>query len=181
MEAAMNIMEQLVTIYNENLDQDNIQKMSAETDTMEAEFSSTMEHAHRALDEKADVAFARVNDSHSEAIEETQSNVPIVEYRDIGSYGGFEVPDRRQHRRTNFTAGEHIGQDLWKQLKWVSIPVFSADKRNYESWKASFIACVDMAPASAEYKLLQLRQYLSGEALKVIENLGHSAASYDTA
>ena len=32
-----------------------------------------------------------------------------------------------------------------------------------------------------EYKLLQLRQYLSGEALQVKENLGHSATAYETA
>ena len=30
-------------------------------------------------------------------------------------------------------------------------------------------------------KLLQLRQYLAGEALKTIENLGHSATAYHTA
>ena len=40
------------------------------------------------------------------------------------------------------------------------------------------MACVDKAPATAEYKLLQLHQYLLGEALKTTENLGHSAAAY---
>ena len=39
----------------------------------------------------------------------------------------------------------------------------------------------DKAPATVEYKLLQLRQYLSGEALKAIENLGYSAAAYQFA
>ena len=34
---------------------------------------------------------------------------------------------------------------------------------------------------SPEYKLLQLRQYLTGEALKTIEQLGHTAASYEAA
>ena len=28
-----------------------------------------------------------------------------------------------------------IGQDLWRQLRRVSIPVFIGDKRNYENWK----------------------------------------------
>ena len=63
-----------------------------------------------------------------------------------------------------------IGQDLWKQLKRVSIPVFSGDKRTYSNWKAAFLACVDQAPATPEYKLLQLRQCLAGEALKTIES-----------
>ena len=74
-----------------------------------------------------------------------------------------------------------IGQDLWRQLKRVQIPVFTGEKKNYQSWKASFLACIDSAPATAEYKLLQLRQYVSGEALKVIDNLGHSAAAYEAA
>ena len=74
-----------------------------------------------------------------------------------------------------------IGQDLWRQLKRVQIPVFTGDKKNYQSRKASFLACIDSAPATAEYKLLQLRQYLSGEALKVIDRLGHSAAAYEAA
>ena len=52
---------------------------------------------------------------------------------------------------------EMIGQDLWKQVKRVTIPVFSGDKKMYQNWRAAFMACVDQAPATAEYKLLQLR------------------------
>ena len=43
------------------------------------------------------------------------------------------------------------------------------------------MACIDKAPATAEYKLLQLRQYLIGEAFKTIESVGYSAAAYETA
>ncbi|MCG8076809.1 MAG: DUF1759 domain-containing protein, partial [Candidatus Thiodiazotropha taylori] len=74
-----------------------------------------------------------------------------------------------------------IGQDLWRQLKRVQIPVFSGDKRTYQNWKAAFLACIDSAPATKEYKLLQLRQYLAGEALKAVESLGHSAVAYEAA
>ena len=74
-----------------------------------------------------------------------------------------------------------IEQDLWKQLKRIEIPVFSGDKRKYESWKAAFLACVDRAPATDEFKMLQLKQCLAGEALCAIEHLGHSAAAYDAA
>ena len=74
-----------------------------------------------------------------------------------------------------------IGQDLWRQLKRVQIPVFTGDKRTYQSWKAAFVACIDSAPVTGEYKLLQLMQYLSGDALNVIENLEHSATAYEAA
>ena len=74
-----------------------------------------------------------------------------------------------------------IGQDLWTQLKRVQIPIFSGDKRNYPSWKAAFYACIDNAPVTPEYKMLQLRQYVAGEALNAIENLGHSSSAYEAA
>ena len=61
----------------------------------------------------------------------------------------------------------------------LSLNVFTASKgsNNY----ILFMACIDKAPATKEYKLLQLRQYLSGEALNCIDKLGHSASAYDTA
>jgi len=43
------------------------------------------------------------------------------------------------------------------------------------------MAYVDKAPATAEYKLLQLRQCLTGEALKLIESLGYSATANEAA
>lgn len=58
--------------------------------------------------------------------------------------------------------------------------MFLCDKRVYQNWKAAFIACIDKAPATAEYKLLQLQLCLTGEALIAIESLGYSAAAYET-
>ena len=43
------------------------------------------------------------------------------------------------------------------------------------------MACVHQAPATPEYKLLQLQQHLSGETLKIMEPLGHSATAYEAA
>ena len=91
------------------------------------------------------------------------------------------LPVSNNGQRIHPADSEMIGQDLWKQLKRVTIPVFSGDKKTYQNWKAAFMACVDQAPATAEYKLLQLRQCLAGDALKAIESLGHSATAYQTA
>ena len=74
-----------------------------------------------------------------------------------------------------------IGHDLWTQLKQVGIPTFSGDKRTYPSWKAAFMACVDSSPVTPEYKMLQLRQYVSGEALHAIEHLGYYPTAYEAA
>lgn len=67
-----------------------------------------------------------------------------------------------------------IGQDLLRQLKDVAIPVFSVNRKTHENWKVVFTASIGMAPPTPDYKLLQLRKYLSGEALKAIEGLEHS-------
>ena len=73
-----------------------------------------------------------------------------------------------------------IGQDMWKQLKRVTVPTFMGDTK-YQHWKAAFLACVHQAHATAEYKLLQLKQCLAGAALKAIKGLGQSAAVYQAA
>ena len=94
-----------------------------------------------------------------------------------------EKPDRSTETfvRTDRFVSPNIGYDLWTQLKPVQIPTFYGNKRSYPSWKAAFMACVDRAPVTPEYKMLQLRQYVSGEALIAIENLGFSPAAYETA
>ena len=68
-------------------------------------------------------------------------------------------------------------------LKWLDLTCEAAQASWYTNifWRylsklaAAFMSCVDTAPISAEYKLLQMWQYLSGEALKSTEALGHSA------
>ena len=78
-------------------------------------------------------------------------------------------------------ATPNIGRDLWTQLKQVQIPTFYGDKRTYPSWKAAFMTCVYSAPVTPEYKMLQLRQYVSGEALNSVDNLGYSPTVYEAA
>ena len=70
---------------------------------------------------------------------------------------------------------------MWKQLKRVSIPVFTGDKKSYQSWKAAFITCIDQVPATAGNKLLELRSYFKGEAHKVVKSIGHSPTAYQAA
>ena len=59
------------------------------------------------------------------------------------------------------------------------MPIFDGNKSTHRSWKAAFTACIDQAPATPDYKLLQLRQHLKGEVLKCIENLEHLAGAYE--
>ena len=94
-----------------------------------------------------------------------------------------EKPDRNTETfvRTDGFVAPNIGYDMRTQLKPVQIPTFSGNKRSYPTWKAAFMACVDRAPVTPEYKMLQPRQYVSGEALIAIENLGFSPAAYETA
>lgn len=71
--------------------------------------------------------------------------------------------------------------DVYKHLKKVKIPEYNGDKSTYATWKAAFSVCVDEQPLSPQLKLLQLRQCLTGAALKCIESYGYSAAAYSAA
>ena len=70
---------------------------------------------------------------------------------------------------------------MWNQLKKVSIPKFSGDVRQYETWMATFNACIENSNVSDQLKLLHLRKCLSGEALNVIDGLGYSMSAYKIA
>jgi len=63
----------------------------------------------------------------------------------------------------------------------LSIPTFSGNVKEYESWRAAFKHCIEQASASKEEKLLHLRNYLSGSALKLIESLGYGESAFDKA
>lgn len=79
------------------------------------------------------------------------------------------------------SANDQLGIVSSAVLKGVSIPKFAGNKKPYETWKAAFYLYVDQARATPEYKLLRLHECHQGEALKVIENLGHSEAVYEAA
>lgn len=93
----------------------------------------------------------------------------------------FHDPEGEVTIKTVSETTTKVDSDMYKQLKRVSIPMFSGKKKDYEFWKSAFTACVDKTASSDEYKFLQLRQYLSGEALKCVEGLGHTAAAYNAA
>ena len=50
---------------------------------------------------------------------------------------------------TASTSAHSIGQDLWRQLKRVQIPVFSGDQRHYQSW-GQLSSHVSIAPKLQE-------------------------------
>ena len=64
-----------------------------------------------------------------------------------------------------------IGQYLLRQLNHVAVPVLSVNFKTYENRKVVFTASIGMAPPTPDYKLSQLRKYLSGEGLRSIEGL----------
>ena len=106
-----------------------------------------------------------------------ESKLPTI---DIG-----RIQDRTQDGETypgeNSGFDTRIGIDLENQLERVSIPIFSGDKAEYPGWRAAFDQCIDQAPATPQYKLLQLKKYLGGDPLKLVNRFGHSATAYQIA
>ena len=179
MESSMEVMSQLSDIYMRNKQLDKAVKIVNEMENLDQEFHSAYETVWKWLDlrkcNKSSVKSmdtcqrtCSVEKSVSESFRKNKKSIEQTVSQD-----NINEPE--------FCGAYSIGEDLWRQLKRNQLPIFTGDKWSYRNWKAAFMACVDTAPATGEYKLLRLRQCLSGEALNVIENLGHSAAAYEAA
>ena len=163
LETAMNSFQELSEYYMYIGNDTGLHQVAKDMEILENEYADTVNQVQE--------YFRESKSSRSGASEDHLSVDSDNESESL-----YELPTPRVQESEN-----QLGQDLWKQMKRVSIPMFSGDKTKYDSWKAAFMACIDKAPATKEYKLLQLRQYLSGEALNCIDKLGHSASAYDTA
>ena len=152
------------------------------------ESSSAISNSQNRLDELAQ----SVMDSISELIKKVEKEQAdaLVQELEIFEQEYNKTVSKIEEKLTPSTVSNTVvspapttglQNDLTKQLSRVSIPVFNGDKHLYEGWKAAFTACVDNTSSTPEYKLLQLRQSLTGEALKVVQGLGHSATAYEVA
>ena len=179
MESSMEVMSQLSDIYIRNKHFNKGAKIVNKMEKLEEEFHSAYETVWESISLwKCNKSSVKSMDpllitcSMEKFMSESFSKKEKLKEQNV-SQGNIHEPESRNTYS--------IGEDLSRQLKRIQLPVFTGDKRSYRNWKAAFIACVDTAPSTCEYKLLQLRQCLSGEALDVIESLGHFAAAYEAA
>ncbi|XP_067649100.1 uncharacterized protein [Haliotis asinina] len=186
----VSFLYELSKAYDQGNDCDQAKKTSKEIDDVLEVSDETIQTARIHLSGRSDESSStslrsgmsrlfRTNDTKKhitvthEATGVNESNkqgVPYVDQRD-DAWKGINTASQ----------DDRIGDDMRTKLKRVSIPVFHGNIKEYESWKTAFIACVDKANATNEYKLLQLKQYLAGEASEVISRLGHTAAADDVA
>ena len=197
-ERAMETMHRLSMEYALIKDRQKRKKVVEEMDKLELEFLEVNEKAQEYLDAHKD----ELSNLETEASENTRrcritesvakksaEQIRMDETRHKEKFDDYKESSRElnRHYKETFDSGGRkfrkepyeeptLSWNMWNQLKRISIPVFNGDRRAYEGWKAAFMACVHQAPATPDYKLLQLRQHLSGEALKIVEPLGHSAA-----
>ena len=202
-ERAMETMHRLSMEYALLKDREKRKKVVEEMDKLELEFSEANEKAQEYLDARTDglssLATEASENTRRFRITERVAKKSAKQIRRDETKHKEKVDDYKEslrglnrHYKETFDSGGQkftkepyeeptLGRDMWNQLKRGSIPVFNGDRRAYEGWKAAFMACVHQATATPEYKLLQLRQHLSGEALKIVEPLGHSAAANEAA
>ena len=108
-----------------------------------------------------------------EKVESDFSDISTIVNKALGEPPQPQQP-QNQSQSSNVNSLSH-------HLKPISVPTFSGDKENFEQWKADFNVIFDKAPISNVHKLLQMKQYLSGEAARTIEHVGFSEEAYDTA
>ena len=187
-ETAADLMCALSDAYSEARDFERMTKVSEEIEQMFEE--SKLAQARAVAVIAGNTALFQVERS-SDGVDELKQRITALEQKveQQQQHKGIEKAETggekySLHDRSPDQSSEHsqaIGQDLLNQLKKVSIPVFSGDKATYPGWRAAFYQCIDEAQVSQEYKLLHLKQCLTGEPLRLVERMGHSAAAYTTA
>ena len=184
----METMHRLSMEYALLKDREKRKKVVEEMDKLELEFSEANEKAQEYLDARKDELSSlateasentrrcRITESvakkSAEQIrrDETKHKEKFDDYKE-------SLRELNRHYKETFDSGGRkftkepyeeptLGRDMWNQLKRVSIPVFNGDRRAYEGWKAAFMACVHQAPATPEYKLLQLRSIYQEKPLR---------------
>ena len=170
--------ELLTVIQDSDIDRATINDYKAELDKCQQTAVAVMEQLCRLHGEIKDLdgetkVLSEIEQIESEYAATSSQIVQAVKCLNLKEKSASE-PDSKASLTT-------VEKDLCRQMKRVSIPVFSGDKKKYDLWRSAFYSCIDRTDATAEYKLLQMRQYLSGEALSSIEGLGHSVAAYETA
>ena len=72
-------------------------------------------------------------------------------------------------------------EQIFCSLKKVNFPSFSGNINEYLNWANAFYTYIDKSSLSPEEKLLHLRQYLTGDAAKILEGIGYNAEAYELA
>ena len=169
LETSMEVLDRVSEFCIENKQIDEAIEIVRKMDALLADYTSAYDAAQR------------YSKSHDTGHNDLNGIAEVADVRASEQQCQESTLDGISRSKPEARGASAIEQDLWKQLKRIEIPVFTGDKRKYESWKAAFLACVDRAPATGEFKMLQLKQCLVGEALSAIEHLGHSAVAYDAA
>ena len=151
MEYSMEVMSNLSDIYIRNKQFEKGAKIVNEMKKLEKEFHSAYETVWESMNLwKCNTANVKSTDplqrtcSIKESMSELFQKKEKLVYQTV-SQGNIHGPESR--------GAYSIGEDLWRQLKRIQLPVFTGDKRCYQNWKAAFVACVDTAPSTGEYKL----------------------------
>ena len=128
-----------------------------------------------------DEAIERISelmDKYKETAEEDKRQQCGQEIEDLDcAYFGLEKRVRTFDSLSNNVRSNDVGNGM----KRIEIPLFKGDKYKYLPWLSAFKACIGSNNTSPEYKLLQLRQNLCGEALAYVEGFNFSAAGYEAA
>ncbi|CAG2212923.1 unnamed protein product [Mytilus edulis] len=167
----MDIMWNIYDEYKHRNDIQNVKKTTKEMGKMEEEFTDAENECRDYLIESkvwssVGSSVSRISRRDNVNSRNKVESKPVNKEKEVKlEQGTKEENNDKQLNEMKFSS--ELGKDMWKQSKRVSIPVSREIKGTI---RAEFQACIDQAPATKENKLLQMRQYVEGESLQVIEN-----------
>ena len=128
--------------YSEEIDRKEIRQLQTALDKAQDKIIDALE--------KLCTAYIELSDHENEQLIQGEMELIDTEYN-AAHKKAFECLEISKSSssldQTHTSNDQHkieLGKDMWKQMKRVTIPVFDGSKKKYESWKASFMACIDI-------------------------------------
>ena len=168
----LNIVEEMANKKSSGQEED--EDPWEEYDDIQREISKTLRLANKSVRTVVSAALDKRSNETEALTQETESHQSVTEETDAlqqpeEQAASPEVEGRRHSTRSP-RDNERVKVD-WANygLKRPQLPVFTGETNRYEDWRATFDAFVTIENVPGKFKMMQLKNCLAGDALKLVD------------
>ena len=149
LETAMNSIHELYDYYSYVDDRTSLHQVAQDMETLEREYAETVNFVQEFFRENRSIrseTSSVVSDHLASSVESQDDSESWYELPSSQNSPAARARPQESEPSSMDSQSSQLGQDLWKQMIRVSIPVFIGDKTKYDSWKAAFMARIKPRP-----------------------------------
>ena len=167
---AVQILEDLIVIYERVNDKKNVERSNEEIDKIIEATDKEIASVKDFLSSSSQKPSSTASDKHVEA----KQLPPLDDSLPPKNPEATAKPFFSQSKQPPSTSAD-------RKLERIKLPTFSGDKTKFEYFWTAFESIVDDSDEPAKYKMIRLKACLQGKAEESISKLGFSEEAYEEA